>query len=204
MSSSSVTPAQRRRDEALLREYSNTRSERILRELVERYRPLARSLAMRYRAASEPLEDLIQVADLGLVAAIKGYEPDRGKPFTAYAVPTILGELRHHFRDKVWNLRLPRGLQEATAKVDKTADRLTQSLGRAPTVDEIVEHTDLEPDVVAEALNATHVRYTLSLDGVESDADEPPRLLSCRPTTLATTGSRQSSRRRRQTSMIAS
>jgi RNA polymerase sigma-B factor len=173
---SSVPPAQRRRDEALLRDYRQTCSDRILRELVERYRPLARSLAMRYRAASEPLEDLLQVADLGLVAAIKGYDPDRGKPFTAYAVPTILGELRHHFRDKVWNLRLPRALQESTAKVDRATDRLTQSLGRAPTVDEIAEHTELESGIVVQSLSAAQVRYTLSLDGVQSDSDEPPAI----------------------------
>jgi RNA polymerase sigma-B factor len=131
---------------------------------------------MRYRAASEPLEDLLQVADLGLVAAIKGYDPDRGKPFTAYAVPTILGELRHHFRDKVWNLRLPRALQEMTAKVDKAADRLTQDLGRVPTVAEIGERTELERDAVAEALNATNVRYTLSLDGITSETEESPAI----------------------------
>ena len=119
--SATITAAQRRRDELLLARYRAAPSENLLRELVERYRPLARSLAMRYRAGKEPMEDLMQVADLGLVAAIKGYDPDRGKSFSAYAVPTILGEIRHHFRDKVWNLRLPRALQESTAAVDKAA-----------------------------------------------------------------------------------
>ena len=78
---------------------------------MERYRPLARSLALRYRGGSEPLEDLCQVAELGLVKSIQGFDPDRARPFTAYAVPTILGEIKRHFRDRVWNLRLPRGLQ---------------------------------------------------------------------------------------------
>ena len=158
----------------LLARYRNDPSETLLRELVERYRPLARSLAMRYRAGSEPMEDLIQVADLGLVAAIKGYDPDRGKSFTAYAVPTILGEIRHHFRDKVWNLRLPRALQESTALVDKAADRLTQDLGRPPTIAEIAEKTELSEKSVVEAQRAAQARYTVSFDGIDSDDDDPP------------------------------
>jgi RNA polymerase sigma-B factor len=131
---------------------------------------------MRYRAGSEPMEDLIQVADLGLVAAIKGYDPDRGKSFTAYAVPTILGEIRHHFRDRVWNLRLPRALQESTAAVDKAADRLTQDLGRAPTVEEIAEKAELPPASVLEAQRAAQARYTVSFDGVDSEDDDPPAM----------------------------
>ena len=86
--------------------------------------PLARSLAMRYRRQTESLDDLVQVASLGLVKAIDGFDPERGRPFSAYAVPTILGELRRHFRDHVWNVRLPRGLQELTMKVD-SSDRRT-------------------------------------------------------------------------------
>lgn len=169
---SSTTPAQRRRDAALLAEYARDPSEKLLRELVERYRPLARSLAMRYRAGSEPMEDLIQVADLGLVAAIKGFDADRGKAFTAYAVPTILGEIRHHFRDRVWNLRLPRALQESTAKVDKAAARLTQDLGRSPTVREIAEKTELGEKAVVEAQQAAQARYTVAFDPIDSEDEE--------------------------------
>ena len=171
---SPISATQRRRDEALLARYRDDPTENLLRELVERYRPLARSLAMRYRAGSEPMEDLIQVADLGLVAAIKGYDPDRGKSFTAYAVPTILGEIRHHFRDKVWNLRLPRALQESTATVDKASDRLTQDLGRPPTIGEIAEKTELDEDAVLEAQRAAQARYTVSFDPIDTDDEDGP------------------------------
>ena len=174
--SATITAGQRRRDELLLARYRAAPSENLLRELVERYRPLARSLAMRYRAGKEPMEDLMQVADLGLVAAIKGYDPDRGKSFSAYAVPTILGEIRHHFRDKVWNLRLPRALQESTAAVDKAVGRLTQDLGRAPTVAEIAAKTELSEASVVEAQQAAQARYTVSFDGVDSDEDEAPAI----------------------------
>ena len=89
---------------------------------MRRYLPLARSLALRYRRRTESLDDLVQVANLGLVKSINGFDPARGFPFEAYAMPTILGELRRHFRDHVWNLRLPRGLQEATMKIERATD----------------------------------------------------------------------------------
>ena len=101
-------------------------------ELVKRFLPLARSLALRYRGASEQLEDLIQVASLGLVKALDGFDPERGRSFIAYAAPTILGELRRHFRDRVWELRLPRGLQERTMAVQEAAQKLGEELGPHP------------------------------------------------------------------------
>ena len=88
---------------------------------------------MRYRRQTESLDDLVQVANLGLVKAIDGFDPERGRPFAAYAVPTILGELRRHFRDHVWNVRLPRGLQELTMQLDEATTALTEELGRFPT-----------------------------------------------------------------------
>jgi RNA polymerase sigma-B factor len=170
--SATLTPAQRRRDERKLLEYVENPTPALLAELVERYQPLARSLAMRYRGVSEPMEDLLQVAELGLVAAIKGFDPARGKPFTAYAVPTILGEIKHHFRDRVWNLRLPRSLQEATATVDRANERLTSQLGRDPTAAEIAELTELSEAQVREAVTAAEVRYTISYDAPAPGADE--------------------------------
>ncbi len=153
-------PALRRSDEArLLAEYAADPSPRVLDELVRSYRPLARSLALRYRASSEPLDDLVQVANLGLVKAIKGFDPAKGKPFTAYAVPTILGELKRHFRDRIWNLRLPRSLQESTMKVEEATERLTERLGRSPTVAELAEATDLEADSVLDTLRAADARH---------------------------------------------
>ncbi len=168
----SVSPAAQREDSRLLAEYASRPSARLLDQLVERYLPLSRSLARRYRGGNEPFEDLIQVADLGLVKAIQGFDPDRGLPFTAYAVPTILGELRRHFRDRVWNLRLPRGLQESTAKVGAAVDEMTEELSRSPTVAEIAGHTGLDAAHVHEALAAEEARYTVSLDAPSGGDEE--------------------------------
>jgi RNA polymerase sigma-B factor len=135
--------------------------------------PLARSLAARYRSETEEREDLIQVANLGLIKAIDGFDPERGKPFTAYAVPTILGELRRHFRDRVGNMRLPRGLQELTMKVDQASSELTERQGRYPTPAQIAEVLGIGTEEVLEALEAGHARSTLSLDaprGVEEES----------------------------------
>jgi RNA polymerase sigma-B factor len=159
-----IDARQRAEERELLRRYAKTGDRRLREELIERFMPLARSLAMRYRGGREPLDDLVQVANLGLVKAVDGFDPERGKPFTAYAVPTILGELRRHFRDRVWNLRLPRGLQELTMEVDEVADRLTEELGRAPTIKHIAAELGAEDDVVLEALQAADARRTSSLD----------------------------------------
>lgn len=126
--------------------------------------PLARSLAMRYRGGSESIDDLVQVASLGLVKAVDRFDPERGKPFTAFAVPTILGELRRHFRDHVWNLRLPRGLQELTMRVDAAVEAVTERLGRLPTPSEIAAHLAIPTELVLESIAAKQARRTLSLD----------------------------------------
>jgi RNA polymerase sigma-B factor len=159
-------------EEALLRRYACDRSPELRDALVRRYMPLARSLAMRYRRRSESLEDLVQVANLGLVKAIDGFDPDRGRPFAAYAVPTILGELRRHFRDHVWNVRLPRGLQEMTMRVDEATNALTEELGRFPTASQIGERLDVSTEDVLEALEAAHARRTMSLDAPRTADDE--------------------------------
>jgi len=126
--------------------------------------PVARSLALRYRRRTESLDDLVQVASLGLVKSINGFDPARGLPFMAYATPTILGELRRHFRDHVWNLRLPRGLQELTMKIERATDALAEELGRYPTPTEIAEHLDITVEDVLEGIEAGHARSTESLD----------------------------------------
>jgi RNA polymerase sigma-B factor len=155
---------QRRSEDLLLKRFAETRSEALRAQLVEAFLPLARSLAMRYRGGSEPLEDLVGVANLGLVKAIDRFDPSLGRPFTAYAVPTILGELRRHFRDHVWTVHLPRGLGETTMAVDGAVTRLTETLGRAPTVAEIAASLDVGEEAVLEALQAGEARKTLSLD----------------------------------------
>src|SRR5919204_4572191 len=130
----------------LLRRYAATRDPALKEELVHRLLPLARSFALRYRGAPEQLEDLIQVANLGLVKALEGFDPERGKSFVAYAAPTILGELRRHFRDHVWEIRVPRGLQERIAAVREAARRLSDELGRSPTASQIGERLGLSEE----------------------------------------------------------
>jgi RNA polymerase sigma-B factor len=148
----------------LLEHYAQTRDPALKEELVFRFLPLARSLALRYRGASEQLEDLIQVASLGLVKSLDGFNLERGESFIAYAAPTILGELRRHFRDRVWEVRLPRGLQERTMAVSDAAGQLSDELGSTPTVSQIAERLDLAEEEVSEALQAEEARRTLSLD----------------------------------------
>lgn len=161
-------------EEELLRRYAGERSPDLREQLVRRFMPLARSLAMRYRRGAESLDDLTQVAALGLVKAVDGYDPARGSPFPAYAVPTILGELRRHFRDHVWNVRLPRGLQEMAMKVDDATASLTEELGRVPTAAEISESLDVSVEDVLEAIEAAHARRTVSLDAPRRDQDHDP------------------------------
>jgi len=155
----------------LLRRYAETRDPRLKEELVKRFLPLARSLALRYRGASEQLEDLIQVASLGLVKALDGFDLERGRSFIAYAAPTILGELRRHFRDRVWELRLPRGLQERTMAVQEAAQKLAEEQGKTPTAAQIAERLEITEEDVAEALQAEEARRTLSLDVPRSRED---------------------------------
>lgn len=142
--------------------------------MIERYMPLARSLAMRYRRSSEPLDDLVQVASLGLVKAVDRWDPVRGTAFSSYAVPTILGELRRHFRDTTWALRPGRDLQERCLALDCAREALWVELGRSPTVAELAGWIGVTPEAVLEALQAGE-GYTLrSLDAPareeESDA----------------------------------
>jgi RNA polymerase sigma-B factor len=160
----------------LLRRYAETKDAQLKEQLTERFLPLARSLALRYRGGTEPLDDLIQVASLGLIKALDGFDPERGRSFTAYAVPTILGELRRHFRDRVWNVHLPRGLQERTMEVNDAIQKLSDELGRSPTVSHISERLELAEEQVLEALQADEARRTLSLDAPRSreDAESAP------------------------------
>lgn len=156
----------------LLRRYAQSHDPALREELFRRLLPIARSLALRYRDGLEQLDDLMQVASLGLIKALDGFDPSRGVPFPAYAAPTILGELRRHFRDRVWNVRLPRGLQERVIAVFNAADTLAEEQGRTPTVSEICSRLGLSEEEVAEALAADDARHTLSLDAPR-DRPEP-------------------------------
>ncbi|HEX5610793.1 MAG TPA: SigB/SigF/SigG family RNA polymerase sigma factor [Solirubrobacterales bacterium] len=144
-------------------------------ELVRRYMPFAKNLALRYRGASESFDDLLQVANLGLVNAIDRFEPSRGTPFAAFASPTILGELKRHFRDRVWTVRVPRGLHDRMAEVEKATSALTVELQRSPSVGEIAAKLEMDPTDVLEVLEANHNRRPLSLDRpVGGEEDESP------------------------------
>jgi RNA polymerase sigma-B factor len=139
--------------------------------LVERFLPLARSLAARYRRSSEPFEDLLQVASLGLLKAIDRFDPQRGHAFASFAVPTILGELKRYFRDAAWAVHVPRGPQERALQVEEAQQRLTARFGRAPTVYELAEYVERDVEEVLEALDAARAYDSLSLDVPRSTAD---------------------------------
>ncbi len=160
----------------LWQRFARGRDPTIREELVRRNLPFAKRLALRYRGASESFDDLLQVANLGLVNAVDRFDPERGIPFTAFASPTILGELKRHFRDRVWTVRVPRGLHDRMAEVEKAITELTKELQRSPAVGEIAARIGLEQTDVLEVLEANHNRRPLSLDrptGAE-DADETP------------------------------
>jgi RNA polymerase sigma-B factor len=163
-------------DERVLWErFAATRDPAIREELVERHLAFAKRLTLRYRAASESFDDQLQVASLGLLKAIDRFDPERGIPFTAFATPTILGELKRHFRDKVWTVRVPRGLHDRMAEVEKALGELTDELQRSPSVQELAERLELEESDILEVLEANHNRRPLSLDRPLSndDPDEP-------------------------------
>ena len=140
-------------------------------ELVERFLPLARDLALRYTYTDEPFDDLLQVASLGLIKAIDRFEPGRGTKFTSYAAPTILGELKRHFRDKGWSLHVPRDLQERTLAVSRATEILSKELGRSPKVREVAEHLGCSVEQVLEAQEAAASYEAASLDAPAARED---------------------------------
>ncbi|HVR05766.1 MAG TPA: SigB/SigF/SigG family RNA polymerase sigma factor [Solirubrobacteraceae bacterium] len=140
--------------------------------LLERFMPLARSLARRYERSSEPLEDLLQVASLGLLKALDRFDPARGYPFASFAVPTILGEMRRHFRDAGWSVHVPRGVQERALKVRDAHERVTNERGRAPTVNQLAQYLELDAEEVLEAMRAIQAYDALSLDSPRPGAPD--------------------------------
>jgi RNA polymerase sigma-B factor len=151
-------------DRQLLRRWRDHQDERARLELVERTLPLARTLARRYANKGESLDDLEQVAALGLVKAIERFDLDREVRFTTFAVPTIAGEIKRHFRDRGWMIRVPREVQELSARLSVARDRLTRELGRSPTVAELANAAHAGVEQVLEALGAADAYRALSLD----------------------------------------
>jgi RNA polymerase sigma-B factor len=137
--------------------------------LIERYLPMARGLALRYRRTSEPLDDLIQVASLGLVKAVDKWEPDRGLVFSSYAVPTILGELRRYFRDRTWAVRPPRRLLELALEIEASRDRVSARIGREATAAELSAHLARPTQEIFDAIRAGRARWAAAVEG---DHDE--------------------------------
>jgi RNA polymerase sigma-B factor len=144
--------------------------------LAARFLPLARSLARRYARSTEPMDDLVQVASLALVKAIDRYDPAQGTAFSSYAVPTIVGELKRHFRDRTWTIRPPRALQELTLRVEHAITRLSHDLDRMPTVGELATTLGCSEEPILEALQARGGRYGVSLDAPGSGEDDQPTL----------------------------
>jgi RNA polymerase sigma-B factor len=167
--------AQRARETArLIDRFYRHGDQRARDQLIERFLPLARQLARRYHRASEPFDDLVQVASMGLVKAVDRFDPDRGVAFSSYAVPTILGELKRYFRDAGWSVHVPRGLQERVMQVDQAVRRLSVQLGRAPSVAEIAAAIQVPEEEVLEAMQASNAYDAVSLEAKrdpEGDGD---------------------------------
>jgi RNA polymerase sigma-B factor len=164
--------ARTREDRRLLTRYHRDGDQQAREALVERFLPLARQLARRYQRGSESLDDLVQVASLGLLKAIDRFEPDRPTAFSSFAVPTILGELKRHFRDKGWSVRVPRDLQELAVRVERETEELARQLGRAPTSAEVAEHMQIRVEQVLEAREAAGAYRAVSLDRSRDEDDE--------------------------------
>jgi RNA polymerase sigma-B factor len=143
-------------------------------EVTERLLPLARGLARRYAGKGEPLDDLEQVACVGLLKAIDRFDVERDVRFATFAVPTIAGELKRHFRDRGWMVRVPRDVQELTARLSRTREDLTRRLGRAPNIAELARAACATPEQVVEALNAAGAYRTASLDAPSADDGPAP------------------------------
>jgi RNA polymerase sigma-B factor len=158
----------------LWRRFSAHRDQAARAELVELYMPLARRMASRYAGVSEPYDDLLQVASLGLLNAVDRFDASREIPFAGFAKPTILGELKRYFRDKVWTVRVPRSVHDRMGEVEKATEKLTLELGRPPSVEELAEQVGFEAADVLDVLEAKHNRRPLSLDApaVGEDPDE--------------------------------
>ena len=164
--------ARAQEDRRLLIRYHREGDPAAREQLVTRFLPLARQLARRYQRGGEQLDDLIQVASLGLLKAIDRFDPARETAFSSFAVPTILGELKRHFRDKGWSVRVPRDLQELAVKVDRVADDMSRELGRAPTPAEVAQRLSVSEEDVLEAREAAHAYRAVSLDRPRSEDDE--------------------------------
>lgn len=156
----------------LFKRYKETGDEQAREQLVLAHLNLARFLASKFKNRGESLDDLVQVATIGLIKAIDRFDISRGLEFTTFATPTIMGEIKRHFRDKGWSVRVPRRLQELSAKVTQVSDKLTEKLQRSPSVDEIAQAMGVSVDEVLEAMESAHAYSSVSLDVPQGDDDD--------------------------------
>lgn len=164
-------PIRRHERRARFVDYRRSRSADLRDRLVRRHLPLARRIAMRFVRRGIPLDDLHQVASIGLIHAVDRFDPGRGVPFDAFAVPTIVGEIKHHFRDRSWDVHVSRRLQELHLRVNATVDHLAGELGRSPTVPEISAAVDASVEEVVEAIEAGAAYSAASLYSPTTAAD---------------------------------
>jgi RNA polymerase sigma-B factor len=158
--------------DALLRAYHRDGDREARDQALVELMPLVRALASRYAGRGEPLEDLVQVGALGLIKAVDRFDVDRGVEFSSYAVPTIVGEIRRHFRDKAWAMHVPRRLKELSVRLSRVLDELTTELGRSPTIAELAAATQVEEEDVIDALDSANAYSTRSLHAPFDDGDD--------------------------------
>jgi RNA polymerase sigma-B factor len=158
---------------ALLRAYHRDGDGRAREQLIELHLPLVRALARRYAGRSEQLEDLVQVGSIGLIKAIDRFELERGVELTTYAIPTIIGEIKRHFRDKGWSVHVPRRLKELSLQLTRLVEELSGKLGRSPTVTELAKAAEVDEEDVVEALEIGQAYSTLSLSAAPGGDEEP-------------------------------
>ena len=159
-------------DKALLRRYHEHGDLAAREQLIEQYMSLVRSLARRYAYRGEPLDDLVQIGAIGLIKAIDRFDLERGVELTTYATPNIIGEIKRHFRDKGWSVRVPRGLQELNVQLSRLIEQLTVQFARSPTIPELAKAAGVEEELVLEALESGRAYSSLSLSsGGGSDED---------------------------------
>jgi RNA polymerase sigma-B factor len=164
--------AQEKSDRELLRRYHQQGDVEARQRLIEQYLPLVRSLARRYAYRGEQLEDLVQVGSIGLIKAIDRFDVERGVELTTYATPNIIGEIKRHFRDKGWAVRVPRGLQELNVRLSRLVEDLTVQFERSPTIPELAKAAGVEEEQVLEALETGQAYTTVSLSQPSGSGDD--------------------------------
>jgi RNA polymerase sigma-B factor len=164
-------------------EESDPQRQRVRDELVEMHLPLVEYLARRFRNRGEPLDDLVQVATIGLIKSVDRFDLERGVEFSTYATPTIVGEIKRHFRDKGWAIRVPRRLQELKLSLAKATSELSQKNGRAPTVAELATHLGMSEEDILEGLESANAYSAVSLDAPDAGDDDSPAVADSLGTT---------------------